>query len=145
MKIKWLFLLFSLLLLPWEVVAQAKTPTYSPELHYTDVDGISQVYTNEVKDWKPISPASSAKVVVRDEYGKEVSVWKITFSYRTAGLVGRTFDYTALGGTLSPEMVQCLAHGVLPRIVSIYPTIIEGEEKKNVPPLSMDIKADGQR
>ena len=44
---------------------------YYPELHYTDVDGNSQVYTKD-SSWIPISPTSSAKVVVKDEYGKNV-------------------------------------------------------------------------
>ena len=53
---------------------------YTTELHYTDVNGNPQIYTDETKNWIPADTTISAKVVVRDEYGamatvKKGSVW----------------------------------------------------------------------
>ena len=53
---------------------------YTTELHYTNVNGTPQIYTDETKNWIPADTTISAKVVVRDEYGamatvKKGSVW----------------------------------------------------------------------
>ena len=49
---------------------------YTTELHYTDVNGNPQIYTDETKNWIPVDTTISAKVVVRDEYGAMVAIKK---------------------------------------------------------------------
>ncbi|MBR5373946.1 MAG: hypothetical protein IK131_04640 [Paludibacteraceae bacterium] len=50
---------------------------YTTELHYTDINGNPQVYTDGTKNWIPADTTISAKVVVRNEYGESASVVKI--------------------------------------------------------------------
>ena len=53
---------------------------YTTELHYTDINGNTQIYADGTKNWIPVDTTISAKVVVRDEYGamaavKRIRVW----------------------------------------------------------------------
>ncbi len=63
--------------------------SYSTELHYTDVNGNPQVYTDGTKNWIPADTTISAKVVVRDEYGAMVPIkW---FEVDHSNSMGNTF------------------------------------------------------
>ncbi len=69
------------------------TPTvvhyYTTELHYTDVNGNPQIYTNGTKNWIPADTTISAKVVVKDEYGATVPIKK--FQLRSPDGLGYTY------------------------------------------------------
>ncbi len=66
--------------------------SYTTELHYTDVNGNPQVYTDGTKNWIPADTTISAKVVAKDEYGAMVAVMSF-----------KLWDSNSMGGTLRPE------------------------------------------
>ncbi|MBP5456659.1 MAG: hypothetical protein J6Y37_09180 [Paludibacteraceae bacterium] len=103
---------------------------YYPELHYTDVDGNSQVYTNGSKTWIPISPTSSAKVVVKDEYGKSRKVLSVHFidSYSVGGPNGCNPIPVNETDTLRTWEVQALCRFQKRNGIYIQATV-EGENK----------------
>ena len=65
---------------------------YTTELHYTDVNGNTQIYADGTETWVPADTTISAKVVVKDEYGATVPIKE--FEYWTSG---------GMGGTLHPR------------------------------------------
>ena len=66
--------------------------SYTTELHYTDVNGNTQIYADGTETWVPADTTISAKVVVKDEYGATVPIKE--FEYWTSG---------GMGGTLHPS------------------------------------------
>ena len=62
--------------------------SYTTELHYTDVNGNPQVYTDGTKNWIPADTTISAKVVVKNEYGAQVKIRKFRIWY--SGSMGNT-------------------------------------------------------
>lgn len=66
--------------------------SYTTELHYTDVNGNPQVYTDGTKNWIPADTTISAKVVAKDEYGAMVAVMSF-----------HLWDSNSMGNTLVPE------------------------------------------
>ncbi|MBR4840943.1 MAG: hypothetical protein IK005_10770 [Paludibacteraceae bacterium] len=103
---------------------------YNPELHYTDVDGNPQIYTNDSKTWIPISPTSSAKVVVKDEYGKSRKVLSVHFidSYSVGGPNGCNPIPVNETDTLRTWEVQALCRFQKRNGIYIQATV-EGENK----------------
>lgn len=62
---------------------------YTTELHYTDVNGNTQIYADGTKNWIPADTTISAKVVVKDEYGATVPIkW---FEVNHSNSMGNTF------------------------------------------------------
>ena len=108
---------------------------YYSELHYTDVDGNFQIYTNNSKTWRPISPTSSAKVVVKDEYGKNVKVF-------SCSLVPTSCMWESVrneSDTLSSWQVRVLSES---RDVFYVTSVVEDENnnKKRVTPMEIKVK-----
>ena len=66
--------------------------SYTTELHYTDVNGNPQVYTDGTKNWIPADTTISAKVVVKNEYGAQVKVRRF-----------QIWNSDSMGNTLAPE------------------------------------------
>ena len=65
---------------------------YTTELHYTDVNGNPQIYTDETKNWIPADTTISAKVVVKNEYGAQVKIRRF-----------QIWNSDSMGNTLAPE------------------------------------------
>ena len=113
---------------------------YYPELHYTDVDGNPQVYTHKSKQWIPISPNSSATVVVKDEYGQEVNVLSICFN--SPCIFGNNMEANQEGCSLLPWQLGLLSNISKRCPCSIISTIgnDKGEEYKDIPYISLIIR-----
>ncbi len=77
---------------------------YTAEIRYTDVDGNSQVYTNETPCWIPASTTSPAYLIVRDEYGKQME--NITYEIRCYDYMGNTIPWIYTTDTIPTQILE---------------------------------------
>ena len=115
---------------------------YTPEIRYTDVDGNSQVYTNETPCWIPTSTTSPVYFIVRDEYGKERKVLYISV-YTHCIFIGTPFGNNPIPITESDTLLAWQVE-MLNRFKKNCPGYInatiedENGYKKQVDPLKID-------
>ena len=112
---------------------------YYPELHYTDVDGNEQVYTNESKRFVPISPNHVGRIIVKDEYGERMRVTRVGYDYPNR--MGGTLIEMSIGDTISYRGMTILT-GRLRESPEcwIYPYIWNPTSKKEVRGKTLIIK-----
>ena len=80
---------------------------YTPEIRYTDVDGNSQVYTNETPCWIQASTTSPAYFIVRDEYGKQIT-GNITYEIRSYDSMGQGVPLIYTTETIPAQVIAFL-------------------------------------
>ena len=77
---------------------------HTPEIRYTDVDGNSQIYTNETRCWIPASITSPAYFIVRDEYGKQME--NLTYVIHSISEMGSTIHQKYTTDTIPVEILK---------------------------------------
>ena len=77
---------------------------HTPEIRYTDVDGNSQIYTNETRYWIPASTTSPAYFIVRDEYGKQME--NVSYVIHSLGEMGGTIQQKYITDTIPVEILK---------------------------------------
>ena len=80
---------------------------YTAEIRYTDVDGNSQVYTNETPCWIQASTTSPAYFIVRDEYGKQI-MGNITYEIRSYDSMGQGVPLIYTTETIPAQVIAFL-------------------------------------